>query len=55
MAVDLPDETKDTLLTVLQHASSKDRSVIEFTTNDGELFAKEITEHVSELEDSVND
>ena len=48
--VDLPEETKDTLLQVLKHAAGNERAVIEFQKNDGELFAMEITEHVEELE-----
>ncbi len=52
---DLPDETKETLMNVLSHAASMDRSVIEFTTTDGELYATEITDHVAELEEIVNE
>lgn len=53
--VDLPDETKETLMEVLQHAASQDRAVIEFTKDGGELHAKELTDHVSELENIVNE
>jgi len=53
--VDLPDETKETMMEVLRHAASQDRAVIEFTKDDGELHAKELTDHVSELEDIVNE
>lgn len=52
---DLPPETKETLLEVLSHAVSQEKAVIEFTTTDGTLYAKEITDHVDELEDYVND
>lgn len=51
---DLPDETKETLIEVLSHAAGNDRSVIEFTTNDGTLYASEITDHVEELEKIAN-
>lgn len=54
-SVDVPDETKETLLSILSHAASQDRSVIEFTRTDGEMHAKDITEHVKELEEIVND
>jgi hypothetical protein len=54
-SVDVPDETKETLLSILSHAASQDRSVIEFTTDDGTVHAKEITNHVEKLEDIVND
>lgn len=52
---DLPEKTKETLMDVLSHAASQDRSVIEFTKTDDTLHAKEITEHVAELEEIVND
>lgn len=48
--VNLPDETKKTLLSIMRHAASKDRAVVEFTTDDGSLNAKEITDHVEVLE-----
>lgn len=51
MSVELPQETKDTLLHVLSKAASQERTVIEFTLNDGELFGKEITKHVAALEE----
>lgn len=47
---ELSDSAKETLTEVLQHAASKDKSVIEFTNDDGVLRAKEITEHVEVLE-----
>lgn len=47
---------KETLLNILRHAASKDRTIVEFTREDGELkYAKEITEHVEALEDQVGD
>lgn len=47
----LPDETKEALTSVLQHAAgNEERCVIEFTTDDGELYAADITNHVNELE-----
>lgn len=52
---DLPDETKETLMEVLRHAASEEKAVIEFTKTDGTLYAKEITDHVSELEAIVNE
>ncbi len=52
---DLPKETKAKLIEVLSHAASQDRSVIEFERKDGALYAAEITEHVAELEDMVNE
>lgn len=54
MSVGLPDETKETLMSVLQRAASQDKAVIEFEKTDGELYATEITEHVAELEEMVN-
>lgn len=48
--VDLPEETKETLLSIMRHAASKDRTVVEFTVDDGALNAKEITEHLEVLE-----
>lgn len=48
--VDLPDDTKETLMAIMKHAASKDRTVIEFTVDDGALNAKEITEHLEVLE-----
>ena len=51
----LSDEAKETLTEVLQHAASKEKSVIEFTNDDGVLRAKEITERVEELEEIVNE
>jgi len=51
----LPDETKETMMEVLRHAASQNRAVIEFTKDDGELHAKELTDHVTELEDIVNE
>lgn len=48
--VNLPDETKETLMAIMKHAASKDRTVIEFTVDDGALNAKEISEHVEVLE-----
>lgn len=48
--VDLPDETKETLLSIMRHAASKDRTVVEFAVDEGALNAKEITEHVEVLE-----
>jgi hypothetical protein len=53
--VDLPDETKDTLLSVLSHAAANERAVVEFTNEDGTLYAKDITDHVAELENIVNE
>jgi hypothetical protein len=47
---ELPDETKEELMSVLRHAAAAERSVIEFTTEDGELHAMDITDHVKELE-----
>lgn len=55
MSVDLPQQTKDTLLDVLSKAAGQERSVIEFTLNDGELYGKEITEHVEILEENQNE
>jgi len=54
-SVDVPDETKETLLSILSHAASQDRSVIEFKRVDGEIHAQEITDHVAKLEEIVND
>jgi hypothetical protein len=54
VSVELSDEAKETLTNVLQHAASQDKAVIEFTKTDGELYAKEITEHVAVLEE-MND
>ena len=51
----LSEEVKETLLEVLQHAASKDKSVIEFTNDDGVLRAKEITEHVEILENEQSE
>lgn len=51
---DLPDETKETLMQVLSHAASQEKAIIEFTKTDDTLHAKEITEHVVELE-KMND
>ena len=48
--VSLPDETKETLLNILQVAASRERTVVEFRTEDGELSAIEITDHVETLE-----
>jgi len=48
--VGLPDETKETLMEVLSHAASNEQTVIEFTREDGSLYAKEITDHVNQLE-----
>lgn len=53
--IELPDETKDTLMTVLRHAASQERAVVEFTQTDGSLYAKEITDHVEEMEEIIND
>lgn len=47
---ELPDETKETLMEVLQHAASQESAVIEFSVSDGTLYATEITEHVARLE-----
>lgn len=49
-SVDLPDETKETLMAIMKHAASKDRTVVEFTVDEGALNAKEITEHIEVLE-----
>jgi len=52
---ELSDQMKDTLTGVLSHAASQDRAVIEFTKSDGTLYASEITDHVAELEEIVNE
>jgi len=51
----LPEETKDKLMEVLSHAASQEKAVIEFTRTDDTLYATEITEHVNEMEEMVND
>lgn len=50
MTVDLPDDTKETLVGILEHAASNERAVIEFQKEDGQLIAADITEHVAALE-----
>jgi hypothetical protein len=50
MSVDLSDEVKETLMNVLRHAASEDRSVIEFRSDGENLTAAEITKHVETLE-----
>lgn len=52
---ELPEETKQKLTEVLSHAASQNRAVIEFKKEDDALYASEITEHVAELEDIVNE
>lgn len=49
---DLPDDTKETFMEVLQHASAEGKAVIEFHVEDNTLHAAEITEHVARLEDN---
>jgi hypothetical protein len=50
MSVELSDDVKDTIMSVLRHAASQDRSVIEFRSDGENLTAAEITEHVETLE-----
>ena len=60
-AVGLPPNVKQTLSQILAHAASQDRTVIELQTGETAsgrrhfTHALEITDHVAEMEDQLNE
>lgn len=46
---------RDTVVEMLMEVQNNERTVIEFINRGGEIRAMDITEHVTQLEEQVND